>query len=239
MNILFLTSELSGIAKTGGLADVAKALPKELAREGHTTRVVMPYYSSINPALQPRIIGTFVLPTAPNAAGITYQVYELELAGFLEPGTDAPLLIVFERRVFFEVSAVGTFHDAVCHAVLDRSDLIIGEIIGKVSGKGEMAFVEFSLSCRLIRVFLFDVIDEEITVADDVEDISPHVFILHVKGIDDLRGPCKDRLHVVVWPSRTVELHLLCPRLYRHTDHETGDEQFICLLHELSLVAVG
>ena len=83
MNILFLTSELSGIAKTGGLADVAKALPKELAREGHTTRVVMPYYSSINPALQPRIIGTFVLPTAPNAAGITYQVYELELAGFL------------------------------------------------------------------------------------------------------------------------------------------------------------
>lgn len=51
MNILFLTSELSGIAKTGGLADVAKALPKELAREGHTTRVVMPYYSNINPAL--------------------------------------------------------------------------------------------------------------------------------------------------------------------------------------------
>lgn len=45
MDILFLTTELQGIVKTGGLADVAKALPKELALMGHNIKVVLPLYS--------------------------------------------------------------------------------------------------------------------------------------------------------------------------------------------------
>ncbi len=45
MNILFLTSEMDGIAKTGGLADVARALPAEFNRMGHNVRIVMPMYA--------------------------------------------------------------------------------------------------------------------------------------------------------------------------------------------------
>ncbi len=47
MNILFLASEVAGVIKSGGLADVAKALPLQLQANGHKVTVVMPSYSII------------------------------------------------------------------------------------------------------------------------------------------------------------------------------------------------
>ena len=48
MKILFIASEVEGLVKTGGLADVAYALPKELQKLGHDVRIVMPAYRSLN-----------------------------------------------------------------------------------------------------------------------------------------------------------------------------------------------
>ncbi len=48
MKILVVASEVVLFAKTGGLADVAGALPLELAQMGHDVRVVMPKYGSID-----------------------------------------------------------------------------------------------------------------------------------------------------------------------------------------------
>ena len=45
LNILLAASEVVPYAKTGGLADVAAALPKALSRLGHSVRVVMPRYN--------------------------------------------------------------------------------------------------------------------------------------------------------------------------------------------------
>src|SRR5215213_6446903 len=47
MNILFVAAELAPLIKTGGLADVARALPSALRRLGHDARVVMPGYRRI------------------------------------------------------------------------------------------------------------------------------------------------------------------------------------------------
>jgi len=47
MNILFAVSECAPFVKSGGLADVTGALPKELNKQGFDTRVVLPLYGQI------------------------------------------------------------------------------------------------------------------------------------------------------------------------------------------------
>jgi starch synthase len=44
MKILIAASEVVPFAKTGGLADVAGALPKALTALGHDARVILPRY---------------------------------------------------------------------------------------------------------------------------------------------------------------------------------------------------
>ncbi len=48
LKIVFITSEAVPFAKTGGLADVAEALPKALVALGHEVIVIMPKYASID-----------------------------------------------------------------------------------------------------------------------------------------------------------------------------------------------
>lgn len=48
MKVLFCASECVPFVKTGGLADVAGALPVALAREGHDVRVILPKYRVID-----------------------------------------------------------------------------------------------------------------------------------------------------------------------------------------------
>ena len=48
MKVLFATAEVSPYSKVGGLADVAGALPKELARSGIKMQVITPLYSLVN-----------------------------------------------------------------------------------------------------------------------------------------------------------------------------------------------
>src|SRR5438128_16701 len=47
MKILFAASECVPFCKTGGLADVIGALPKELRRKRHDVRIILPKYKSV------------------------------------------------------------------------------------------------------------------------------------------------------------------------------------------------
>ena len=60
LKILILSAEMVPFAKTGGLADVAGALPKALARLGNDVRVALPRYGRIDPG---RFNMTEVIPT--------------------------------------------------------------------------------------------------------------------------------------------------------------------------------
>ena len=48
LKVCYAASEVSPFAKTGGLADVASALPRQLHRLGHDVRVFLPFYSVID-----------------------------------------------------------------------------------------------------------------------------------------------------------------------------------------------
>ena len=45
MKVLFVSSEVDPLAKTGGLADVASSLPRALKKLGVDVRIIMPYYN--------------------------------------------------------------------------------------------------------------------------------------------------------------------------------------------------
>ncbi|MGA1598381.1 MAG: glycogen synthase [bacterium] len=47
LRILFVASEVEGFSKSGGLADVARALPLALKASGHDVRVLTPLYASV------------------------------------------------------------------------------------------------------------------------------------------------------------------------------------------------
>lgn len=47
MKILFVASEVTPFAKTGGLADVTAALPKTLKKLSHDVRIILPFYSEV------------------------------------------------------------------------------------------------------------------------------------------------------------------------------------------------
>ncbi|HTM15577.1 MAG TPA: glycogen synthase GlgA [Terracidiphilus sp.] len=52
MQIVFAASEASPFAKTGGLADVVGALPREVAKLGHEVSIFLPLYASVRPHLE-------------------------------------------------------------------------------------------------------------------------------------------------------------------------------------------
>jgi starch synthase len=47
VNVLFVTSEVAPLAKTGGLADVSAALPAYLTSAGHDVRTFVPFYGTL------------------------------------------------------------------------------------------------------------------------------------------------------------------------------------------------
>lgn len=130
MNILFATSEAVPLAKTGGLADVAGALPKALNENGADVRIIMPKYEEIPDAylLEFRLIAEFQvsfgwrnqycgLLTA-QIDGVRYYLIDNEFyfkrRGLYGYGDDA------ERFVFFCFSVMEAvrymqFHPQIVH----------------------------------------------------------------------------------------------------------------------------
>ena len=74
LKILHVASEMAPFIKTGGLADVAGALPAALARMGHDVKVVIPGYRKALAAAGKRGITWAAVPMTIEVGGIDHQV---------------------------------------------------------------------------------------------------------------------------------------------------------------------
>ncbi len=104
LRILLLAAEVVPFAKTGGLADVAGALPKAIRALGHDIRVAMPRYGRIDPdrfGLQ-EVIPSFDVPVH----------HTTEPASILQAaiGPDIPVYMVENAR-FFDREAIYMYPD--------------------------------------------------------------------------------------------------------------------------------
>jgi len=96
LRVLYAASEVAGFAKTGGLADVAAALPRALAKLGNTVAVVLPYYAAVRRAGVPVERADIALPVPMGPRVLACRVYRSRL-----PGTDVPVYLI-EHQPFFE-----------------------------------------------------------------------------------------------------------------------------------------
>jgi len=84
MRVLFVSAEVSPFAKTGGLADVALALPRALAQKDVDVRVVMPKFRGVSEKAELTPTIEFAVPVA--GEDRTCNVFEATL-----PGSEVPI----------------------------------------------------------------------------------------------------------------------------------------------------
>ena len=87
LKVLFVASECAPFAKTGGLADVAGALPKALRALGIDVRVVMPLYSGVAWNDQERLDGTLSVPMYYGRGRAAVRLGKL-------PGSEVPVYFI-------------------------------------------------------------------------------------------------------------------------------------------------
>ena len=122
LRILMLSAEVAPFAKTGGLGDVAGALPKALAQLGHDVRVVMPAYREQEREAAAGQGGFAAIPgglTVPTGAGTL-------AAGILQtvlPGSDVPVYLIAERSLFDRPNIYGYDDDPYRFAFFSRAAL--------------------------------------------------------------------------------------------------------------------
>lgn len=131
MKILFVASEAVPFAQSGGLAEVAGALPKALKEKGEDARVIMPLYECISEEARAsfKFLTCFDVPVAwrtqycgvfeTEVDGVTYYLldneYYFKRSGLYGYYDDAERFTFFSRAVLETISRLGTFKPDILH----------------------------------------------------------------------------------------------------------------------------
>ncbi|EKO3556225.1 glycogen synthase GlgA [Vibrio metschnikovii] len=126
MNIWFVVSEAEGLVKSGGLADVAKALPKALQELGHQVAIVLPAYRSIPNKMDLPIILETELTHWPHTR---YQVRQGELDGVVvylidcDVYFDRPEMYAEHNQAYTDNGERFGFFSAACLDILPKLNI--------------------------------------------------------------------------------------------------------------------
>ena len=123
MNILLAATEVVPYAKTGGLADVAGALPKALAKLGHQVRVVMPRYNveKIESRSEP-LQGELLVP-------FDYDVRPTPV--YVDRSGEVPVYFIDAPEYFSRSKLYGEYDDAERFAFYSRALLELAKALGE------------------------------------------------------------------------------------------------------------
>ena len=126
LSILLVTSEAHPYAKTGGLAEVAAALPDALGRLGHSVTLVLPRYRGVDvtgaSAQDANVpVGSFMQP-------VRFHRRE-ERTGVTAVFVDVPEL--FDRESLYNVNGIDYVDNAWRFAVFSRAALEYARLRGK------------------------------------------------------------------------------------------------------------
>ncbi len=124
-----LSAEVAPFAKTGGLGDVAGALPKALAAAGHDVRVVTPAYPAQERAAHSGsggitpMAGELIVPTGdgPVTAGVLQSTL---------PGSEVPVYFIAQRSLFDRPNLYGYDDDAYRFSFFCRGALELTAALG-------------------------------------------------------------------------------------------------------------
>lgn len=103
MKILFASSEAVPFAKSGGLADVAGALPKALRKRFIGCRVIMPLYKSISDELRQnmRFLCSITVPVA----------WRNQYCGIFEAKADGVIYYLIDNEYYFKRDSLYGYYD--------------------------------------------------------------------------------------------------------------------------------
>jgi starch synthase len=127
VNVLFVASEVAPFAKTGGLGDVAAALPRALALRGHDVRIVMPMYPRVHEkegrTFEPVFRDAVVVL---GGTRIVFSVFEAKL-----PDSNVPVYFVRCAGLFDRKGIYTSDRDEhIRFALLSWASLVVAQRLG-------------------------------------------------------------------------------------------------------------
>jgi starch synthase len=117
MRVAILSSEVVPFAKTGGLADVAGALPKALGKHGVDARVILPLYQQIDR----KVLNNFVIENVP----VQWRGQMRPTRIFQSDASGAPAYLVDASEFFAKPSIYGYSNDHERFAFFSRAALAL------------------------------------------------------------------------------------------------------------------
>lgn len=122
MHIVFITSEVAGIYKIGGLADVSQSLPKALGKLGHVITVLMPRYRDVE-SYGGNHIGDIVVQFSGRTESVSLYELTESYVGVRVIVLDHPLLKEYHSE---NISEVFTFYSFVAASLCSDSERYFG-----------------------------------------------------------------------------------------------------------------